>query len=144
MPFDFFDGLGFIGDLISFLGSSSDSKSLTDKEAQNKKSKYIVEWWSGSLLLISAILLFLVFKNFLPAENLVQNLIVCSIIGLIISFVLFFALYHLGLYYFKSLFKLLLLSCSVILFSISIVLCIYFKSNLFIKTPSSLENSLYK
>ena len=46
MPFDFFDGLGFIADLLSFCGSSSDAKSLYEKEKSNKKSKYIVEWWS--------------------------------------------------------------------------------------------------
>jgi hypothetical protein len=131
MNFDFFDGLGFIGDLLSFFGSLPDSKSFDDKKKLKKKSKYIVEWWSGSLLLLSAILFFFVFKYPLPAENFVQTVIICSIIGFAISFVVFFALYHLGLYYFKSLFKLLLLSCSVIFFSISLVVCIYFKSVIF-------------
>ncbi|PQA94148.1 hypothetical protein SAMN05421796_10963 [Chryseobacterium piscicola] len=132
MPFDFFDGLGFIGDLLSFCGSSSDAKSLYEKEKSNKKSKYIVEWWSGSLLLLSTILFFFVFKNPLPTENSIQTFIVCSLIGFVISFVVFFILYHLGLYYFKSLFKLLFLSCAIILFSVAIVLLIYFKSGMFI------------
>jgi hypothetical protein len=130
MPFDFFDGLGFIGDLLNFLGSTSDSESLGDKEKSQKKSKYIVEWWSGSLLLLSAILFFFVFKDPLPTENYVQTLVVCSIIGFVISFVVFFALYHFGFYYFKSVFKLLLFSGSVILFSVAVVFLIYFKSGI--------------
>ncbi|MCU7615917.1 branched-chain amino acid ABC transporter substrate-binding protein [Chryseobacterium sp. PBS4-4] len=132
MNFDFFDGLGFIDDLLSFFGSSSDFKSFNEKEKSKKKSKYMVEWWSGSLLLLSAILIFFVFKNPLPAENFTQTLIVCSMIGLVISFVVFFALYHLGLYYFKSLFKFLLFSSSQILFVVSVVLVVYFKSGIFI------------
>lgn len=130
MPFDFFEGLGFIGDLLNFLGSSTDSKSFSEKEKSKKRSKYIVEWWSGSLLLLSAILFFLVFKNPLLSENFLQTF-VCSIIGFVISFFVFFALYHLGFYYFKNLLKMILFSSSVIVFSIAIVLCIYFKSNLF-------------
>ena len=132
MPFDFFDGLELFDNLLSFFGSFSDSKFFSEKEKSKKKSKYIVEWWSGSLLLLSAILFFFVFKNPLPAENLTQIFIICSIIGLVISFVVFFVLYHLGLYYFKSLSKLLLLSCSIILFSVATVFLIYFKSGIFI------------
>lgn len=132
MPFDFFDGLELFDNLLSFFGSFSDSKFFSEKEKSKKKSKYIVEWWGGSLLLVSAILFFFVFKNPLPTENFTQTLIICSIIGLVISFVVFFALYHLGLYYFKSLSKLLLLICSIILFSVAIVLLIYFKSGIFI------------
>jgi hypothetical protein len=132
MNFDFFDGLGFIGDLLSFVGSSSDSKSFNEQEKSKKKSKYMVEWWSGSLFLLSAILFFFVFRNPLPAENFTQTLIICSMIGLVISFVVFFALYHLGLYYFKSLLKLLLFTSAMILFVVSIVLWIYFKSGIFI------------
>ncbi|MBW8523388.1 branched-chain amino acid ABC transporter substrate-binding protein [Chryseobacterium chendengshani] len=131
MPFDFFDGLGIIGDLVDFLGSSSDSTSFYEKDKPKKKVKYYVEWWSGSLLLISSILFFLVFKDPLPIENFLQTLLVCILIGCVISFVIFFALYHLGLYYFKSLFKLLLLSCSVIVFSVAVILCVYYRSNLF-------------
>ncbi|MBW7675000.1 branched-chain amino acid ABC transporter substrate-binding protein [Chryseobacterium chendengshani] len=131
MPFDFFDGLGIIGDLVDFLGSSSDSTSFYEKDKPKKKLKYYVEWWSGSLLLISSILFFLVFKDPLPIENFLQTLLVCILIGCVISFVIFFALYHLGLYYFKSLFKLLLLSCSVIVFSVAVILCVYYRSNLF-------------
>ena len=130
MPFDFLDGIELIGDLLSFFGSSSDSKSFNEKEKSKKKSKYMVEWWGGSLLLLSTILFFLVFRNPLPEENFVQTLIVCSIIGFVISFVVFFAFYHLGLYYFKSLFKMLLFSSAMILFVVSIVLWIYFKSGI--------------
>lgn len=132
MPFDFLDGLELLGDLLGFLGSSSDSTKSDEKQKVKKKSKYRVEWWSGSLLLLSAILFFFVFKEPLPAKNFIQTLIVCSIIGLVISFVVFFILHHLGLYYFKSLFKLLLFSSAVILFSIANVLLIYFKSGIFI------------
>jgi len=131
MPFDFLDGLELIGDLLGFLGSSSDPAKSDEKEKVNKKSKYRVEWWSGSLLLLSSILLFFVFKEPLPAKDFVQTLIVCSVIGLAISFFVYFILYHLELYYFKNLFKLLLFSVSVILFSVASVLLIYFKSGIF-------------
>ena len=69
MPFDFLDGLEFIGDLFSFLGSSSDSEKSDEKDKVKKKSKYRVEWWGGSLLLVSTILLFFVFKEPLPAKD---------------------------------------------------------------------------
>ena len=131
MPFDFFDGLGIIGDLVDFLGSSSDSTTFTKRDKPKKKSKYYVEWWSGSLLFLSSIVCFFVFKDPLPIENFLQTLLVCILIGCVISFVIFFALYHLGFYYFKNLFKLLLLSGSVIVFSVAIVLYIYYKSTLF-------------
>lgn len=132
MPFNFFDGLGIIGDLLGFLGNSSDSVSINEKEKSTKNSKSFVEWLSGSLFLLSAILFFLVFKDPLPPKNLPQTLIVCSIIGLVVSFVVFFVLYHLGLYYFKSLFKLLLFSGSVIIFSAAVIFLIYFKSEMFL------------
>lgn len=131
MPFDFFDGLGFVGDLLGFLGSSSDPTSFKETEKSQKKSKYVVEWLSGSLILISAILFFFVFKDPLPKENLTEVLIVCAIIGFVISFIVFFVLYHLGLYYFTSLLKLLLFSGSVIIFSILVILNLYYKSGLF-------------
>jgi len=72
MPFYFLDGFELLGDLLGFLGSSSDPAKSDEKEKVNKKSKYRVEWWSGSLLLLSSILLFFVFKEPLPAKDFVR------------------------------------------------------------------------
>lgn len=130
MPFDFFDGVGAVLDLLSLdLGSSS--KFSSDEKKKNKKSKYRGEIWSTAFLVVAFFLLFIIFKDPLPEKNLAQSIIVCSLIGLVISFIIFFSLYHLGLYYFKSIFKFLFFSCSLVLLMITIVLCIYFKSNLF-------------
>jgi len=89
----------------------------------------MVEW---SFLLLAAILFFIVFKDPLPIENNVQTLTVCSLIGVVISFVMFFALYHIGLYFFRNILTLLLFSLSIILFIVATVFYIYFKSGIFI------------
>lgn len=130
MPFDFFDGLGVVLDLLNLdLGSSS--KFSSDEKKKNKRSKYRGEIWSAAFVVVASFLLFITFNDSLPEENLTQSIIVCSLIGLVISFIIFFSLYHLGLYYFKSIFKFLFFSCSLVLLMISSVLYIYFKSNLF-------------
>ena len=71
MPFDFFDGLNIIGDLLNFGSSLSSSAALQQDEKPRKKSKYKIELWSGSILFMASILYFFVFKNPLPKENLV-------------------------------------------------------------------------
>ncbi|AZA60646.1 hypothetical protein EG340_06155 [Chryseobacterium indoltheticum] len=87
-----------------------------------------MEW---KLSLIASILYFIVFKDPLPEENFVQTLLICILIGFLISFVLFFSLYQLGIFYFKSLFKFIFFSGSVILLLISFVLFMYYKSGIF-------------
>jgi hypothetical protein len=131
MPFNIFDGLDALVDLLTldFSKNSSSRSAVTRKSS--KKSKYTTELWSGSFLAMASILYFIVFKDPLPEENYVQTLLVCTLIGFLISFVLFFSLYQLGLFYFKSVFKFLLFSFSSVLFTISVVLIVYYKSGLF-------------
>lgn len=129
MPFDFLDALNFISELLN---SGSSGLGFEKKHRKSKKSKNTTELWSGSFLLTASVLYFLVFEGALPEENYVQSLLICVLIGFIISFIIFFTLYHLEAYYFKSLFSLLLFSCSVILLTISAVLFTYFRSGIFI------------
>jgi hypothetical protein len=131
MPFDWFDGLDLLADFLTFDSSKKSSKNAA-KTKYSKKSKYTTEIWSGSFLITASILYFIVFKNRLPEENFIQTLLICVFIGLVISFIVFFSFYHLRLFYFKSLFKLLLFTFSVILCIVSAVLYLYFKSGLFL------------
>lgn len=132
MPFDLFDGLEVLVEFLSF-GSSSKSSSDSEKNKKSsKKSKCTTELWIGSFLVIASILYFIVFKNSLPEEDYVQTVLICILIGFAISFILFFSLYHLGIFYFKSLFKLILFSSSVILLVISFVFFMYYQSGIFL------------
>lgn len=143
MFWNILDVLGWIFDILGFFSfkgeassSRSDRKSLNyDEKVEkkvSKKSKYFTEKISAGFLVISLFFLITVFKDPLPVENYTQTLIVASLIGTGISFVVFFVMYVMELYYFKSLFKLLLFSCSVIAFFISGIMYIYFKSGLFL------------
>lgn len=127
MPFDFLDGLNILGDLLNLGSSFNSSSTLNHEKKTQKKSRYKIELWSGSFLLMASILYFFVFKNPLPKENLVQTILLCAFAGFVFSFVVFFALYHLNLFYFKSVGKFLLFTISFLLFAISVVLMIYFK-----------------
>lgn len=139
----FLDLLGIIVDALGLLSSGSGSSSSTsDRKSLNynekplkkepKRSKYFTEKVSAVALVLAAFGLFIVFKDPLPVQNYTQTLIVASLIGIGISLLVFFVLYVLELYYFKTLFKLLFFSFSVIIFFISAVLCAYFKSGWFI------------
>lgn len=132
MPFNFLDGLDALVDLLTLdFSKNSSSKSAVTKKS-SKKSKYTTELWGGSFLLIASILYFIVFKDSLPEENYVQTVLICTLVGFLISFVLFFSLYQLELFYFKSLFKFIFLNGSVILLVISFVLFMYYKSGVFL------------
>ncbi|PQA90151.1 hypothetical protein B0A69_20985 [Chryseobacterium shigense] len=135
MAWDLLEILGNVFNLLDLLpnGSSSADLNYVDRKIKKKKSKYFTEKVSIAFLAVSSVLLFFVFKGSLPAEHYPQTFVVASLIGIAISFVLFFLLYILELYYFKSLFKLLFFSGSVILFFISLVCWVYFRSGLFIK-----------
>lgn len=135
MAWDIFEALGDVlngVDLLSGSSSSSARLNFNDKTSKKKKSKYVTEKVSAGLIAVAGVLLFFVFKDPLPAENYTQTLIVASLIGAAISGILFFLLNLMELYYFKNFFKLLLFSGSVILFFIALVLCVYFKSGVFI------------
>ncbi|MDP9960942.1 branched-chain amino acid ABC transporter substrate-binding protein [Chryseobacterium lathyri] len=134
MAWDLLEALGNILNVLDlFAGSSSSARiNYSDKPTKKKKTKYLTEKVSADFIVAAVVLLFFVFKDSLPEKNYLQTLIVISLIGAAISGVLFFLLHVLELYYFKSFFKLLLFSSSVILFFISLVLYIYFRSGLFL------------
>ena len=143
MSWNFLDVFDVIFDVLDLFGSgfgssrsTSDRKSLNyDEKPQKKESKiseYFTEKVSAGALILAAFSFFIVFKDPLPVQNYTQTLVVASLIGVSISFLVFFVLHVLELYYFKTLLKLLLFSCSVIAFFISVVFYIYFKSGLFI------------
>lgn len=140
---DFFDlldtlfsvsGLFQSGSASSRLSSDRKSLNYDDKlqKKEFKRSKYFTEKASAVALLLAAFSFFIVFKDPLPIQNYTQTLVVASLIGTGISLIVFFILHVLELYYFKTLFKLLLFSCSVIAFFVSAVLYIYFRSGFFI------------
>lgn len=130
------DALGLLSSGSGSLSSTSDRKSLNydekPRKKESKRSKYFTEKVSAVALVLAAFGFLMVFKDPLPVQNYTQTLIVASLIGIGISLLVFFVLYILELYYFKTPFKLLLFSCSVITFFISAVLCAYFKSGWFI------------
>jgi hypothetical protein len=132
MNWNFLDIFDFISNLLNAFSGSSSSSDFSSKSQKKKKTKYGIEKISLSFLVISGVLVFLVFKDPLPVQNFVQTIVVSSCIGLAISLLFFFVLNVLELYYFKSLFQLLLFSCSTILLFISIVFCVYFESGIFI------------
>ncbi len=127
-------GLFQSGSGSSHLSSKRKSMNYDDKlqKKEFKKSKYFTEKASAVALLLAAFSFFIVFKDPLPIQNYTQTLVVASLIGTGISLIVFFILHVLELYYFKTLFKLLLFSCSVIAFFVSAVLYIYFRSGFFI------------
>lgn len=133
MSWNIFETIGLVLDVLDVFSGNSSSGSIgyDTKPGNAKKTKYLVEKISSVLIVIASILLFIVFKDPLPAENYAQTLIVASLIGVAVSLIFFFILHILELYYFRNIFKWLLFSCSVILFFISVILCIYFESGLF-------------
>ncbi|MEJ5052581.1 branched-chain amino acid ABC transporter substrate-binding protein [Chryseobacterium culicis] len=140
MSWNFLDVFDVVLNGLELLGSRS--RSTSDRESLNydekpgkkesKRSRYFTEKVSVVLMVLAAFSFFIVFKDPLPVENYTQTLVVTSLIGVGISFVVFFILHVMELYYFKSIFKLLLFSCSVMGFFISVVMYIYFRSGWFI------------
>ncbi|MDO3427194.1 branched-chain amino acid ABC transporter substrate-binding protein [Chryseobacterium sp. APV1] len=133
MNWNFLDILDIVFDALELFGSNSSSDlSYHEKPKNEKKKKYFTEKVSAVFLFSSGVLFFFVFKDPLSSEKYVQTLIVASLIGVAISFLLFFVLHSLEKYYFKSVFQWLFFSVSVMSFFISLVLWIYFKSGLFV------------
>lgn len=128
MNWNFLDILDIVFDALELFGSNSSS----DLSYHEKPKKVFYRKVSAVFLFSSAVLFFFVFKDPLPFEKYVQTLIVASLIGVTISFLLFFVLHSLEKYYFKSVFQWLFFSVSVMSFFISLVLWIYFKSGLFV------------
>ncbi len=131
MNFDFFDFLDLCGNVLNlFNGGSSDSihYDLPDKK---KERKYVFEKISTVLYLISAVLLFFVFKNPPVSDNYIQAIVIVSVLGFAVSLIIFFVLYLFGKYYFKSIFQWLFFSLSVVSLWVSVFLWVYFKSGIF-------------
>lgn len=131
MSLNIFEIIEGIVDFVCLLTDYTSSDSNNSGKKFRKKSKYTVELWSGGFFIIASILFLIVFKNPLPDKDFIQTILVCILIGLVLSFVVFFSLFHLGLYYFRSVFEFLLFSGTFILLMIALVLYVYFKSNLF-------------
>lgn len=133
MSFNILEALGAAVDIISNVSSGSSSMRVSEsRKKSKKKDKYFTEKVSAGFILASVVLFFIVFHKPLPIGDQTTALIVASLIGTAISALLFFLLNLMELYYFKSIFKLLLFSCSVIAFFIALVMCIYYKSGVFI------------
>lgn len=90
MSFNIFDGLDAIVDLLTLDFSKNSSSKSAGSKKPSKKSKYTTELWSGSFLVIASILYFIVFKDPFPEENYIQSVLICTLIGFAISFILFF------------------------------------------------------
>lgn len=132
MNWNFLDVFDVLTDVLDLLGNTSSESSCEQKALVKKKRKYLTEKISAVLLLFSIVLLFFVFKNLLPAENYIQTLMVGLLIGVVISLIFFFILYLLERYYFENVFQWIFFSGSAVLFCISLVFCIYFKSGIFV------------
>lgn len=124
MPFDFLDGINFLTDLLSlnFSGSSGHKNDDYSKRSGKKKPKTL--FWSVIFLLI-ALVTFLKAVGDFKAENNLTILLICSFTGIAVSFVFFYFIYHLRLYYFRNIWLFLFFNISFILMMISIVLLIY-------------------
>ncbi|WP_027373195.1 MULTISPECIES: hypothetical protein [Chryseobacterium] len=138
MSWSFLDVLEGALSILELFGSKSapEGKSLNYDESVQKKSsvrsKYFTEKASAGFILVSVVLFFIAFHRPFRPEDQMQAIMGASLIGVIISALFFFVLHVMELYYFKSAFQWLLFSCSVIVFSIALVLCIYYKSEVFI------------
>jgi glucan phosphoethanolaminetransferase (alkaline phosphatase superfamily) len=133
MSWNIFEILETAADVFSVVATSPVKNSEARlRKKDKKKDKYFTEKVSAGLILASVILFFVVFHKPLPIGDQTTALMVSSLIGTAISGLLFFLLNLMELYYFKSIFKLLLFSCSVIAFCIALVMCVYYKSGVFI------------
>lgn len=133
MSWNFLDIFGVVIDVVELLSDNSSSNTICDEKPKiEKKSKYFIEKISGGFLAAASVLFFFAFKDPVPAENYVQTLIVGSLIGLVISLLLFFVMNVLEKYYFKNVFQWLFFSLSTILFFVSLVFCVYFRSGIFV------------
>ncbi|WP_343687273.1 branched-chain amino acid ABC transporter substrate-binding protein [Chryseobacterium gleum] len=144
MSWNFLDVFDIIVDALELFSSGSGSSGSTSPEKKSlnydekpqkkepKKFRYFTEKISVVALVLAAFWLFIVFKDPLPIQNYTKILVIASLIGVGISLLVFFVLYVLELYYFKTLFNLLFFNCSIIIFFISAVIYAYFKSGLFI------------
>ncbi len=127
MPFDFLDGINFLTDLLSLsFSGSSGHKNDDDSKRSGKKWKSRTLFWSAIFTSI-ALVTFLTAVGDFKAENNLNILLICSFTGIAVSFVFFYFLYHLGLYYFRNIWLFLFFNISFILMMISIVLLIYIK-----------------
>lgn len=133
MSWNIFEILETAADIFSVVATEPVKDSEVRVRKKNKKKdRHFTEKVSAGFILVSAVLFFVVFHKPLPIGDQTTALVVSSLIGTAISALLFFLLNLMGLYYFKSIFRLLLFSGSVIAFFIALVMCVYYKSGVFI------------
>lgn len=131
MNFDFFDFLDLCGNVLNLFNGGSSDTIRYDLPDKKKERKYVFEKISTVLYLISAVLLFFVFKNPTVSDNYIQAIVIVSVLGFAVSLIIFFVLYLFGKYYFKSIFQWLFFSLSVVSLWVSVFLWVYFKSGIF-------------
>lgn len=133
MSWNILEILGLLADAASIVATEpvKDSEACARKKSK-KQDKYFTEKVSAGFILAAVVLFFIVFHKPLPVGDQTTALIAASLIGTAISALLFFLLNLMELYYFKSIFKLLIFSCSVIAFFIALVMFVYYKSGVFI------------
>lgn len=131
MNFDFFDFLDLCGNVLNLFNGGSSDTIRYDLPDKKKERKYVFEKISTVLYLISAVLLFFVFKNPTVSDNYIQAVVIASVLGFAVSLIIFFVLYLFGKYYFKSIFQWLFFSLSVVSLWVSVFLWVYFKSGIF-------------
>ncbi|VXB76596.1 conserved hypothetical protein [Chryseobacterium sp. 8AT] len=90
MPFNIFDGLDALVDLLTWDFSKNSSSKSAGSKKSSKKSKYTTELWSGSFLVIASILYFIVFKDPFPEENYIQSVLIVLLSVLLFLLFCFF------------------------------------------------------
>lgn len=130
MSFDFLDALGKVSDALEiFINVGNDlpprgfDQSVNSKEKPKNRSLKISLLFFG----LAIILFFIVYKTPVPPENFNLTMIITTLIGIIGSFLFFFLLILLELYYFKSVCRLMLFSVSSVLLGIAVSMAVYFR-----------------
>ncbi|MBK1895714.1 branched-chain amino acid ABC transporter substrate-binding protein [Chryseobacterium paridis] len=132
MSWNIFEIIDVTLDALDLLGGSSTPNWKRDQRPKKrKKSTYNVEWMSVGMAFISAVILFSILKEPLPVQYPVQTMVIAALIGISISAVGFIGLYFVELFYFRNIFSMIFFCSSVIFFSTSLLLWLYFKSGLF-------------
>ncbi|ASK32450.1 branched-chain amino acid ABC transporter substrate-binding protein [Chryseobacterium sp. T16E-39] len=132
MSWNIFDTVDIVLEVLDGLsGSSATPRSdIARKSEKRKRYKYNVECMSAGMAFISSVILFSILKDPLPVQHPVQTIVIIASIGVFISSVICLGLYFVTLFYFRNIFSMLFFCCSLILFSTSMVLWMYFKSGL--------------
>lgn len=127
MFWNILDALGVLFDGLGLLSGSSSEQ----KEEEGSK-RFVIKLFSTIFILIGLFLLFFTFKSPIPIDNSLPKMLILSFVGIILSFFVCFIFYRLGIFYFRNLSTMVCFCFSLIFVSITSVVCLYFKSGLFI------------